>query len=80
MEGLGRPGDVLMGISTSGVSRNVGQAVRAARRVGMQVVVLTGTGGILASMVDCAIQVPSANTQRIQETYLFFRASAMYIS
>jgi len=70
VEGLGRPGDVLIGISTSGVSRNVVQAVRAARRVGMRVVVLTGSGGILASMVDCALQVPSANTQRIQETHL----------
>jgi D-sedoheptulose 7-phosphate isomerase len=70
VEGLGRPGDVLIGISTSGGSRNVVQAVRAARRMGMKVVVLTGSGGVLARMADCALQVPSANTQRIQETHL----------
>ena len=70
VEGLGRPGDVLIGISTSGGSRNVVQAVRAARRMGMRVVVLTGSGGNLASMADCALQVPSTNTQRIQETHL----------
>ena len=70
VEGLGRPGDVLIGISTSGGSRNVVQAVRAARRMGMKVVVLTGSGGALAKMADCALQVPSTNTQRIQETHI----------
>ena len=70
VEGLGRPGDVLIGISTSGGSRNVVQAVRAARRMGMKVVVLTGSGGDLARMADCALQAPSTNTQRIQETHI----------
>lgn len=70
VEGLGRPGDVLIGISTSGGSRNVVQAVRAARRMEMKVVVLTGSGGVLAEMADCALQVPSTNTQRIQETHI----------
>ena len=70
VEGLGRPWDVLIGISTSGGSRNVVQAVRAARRMEMKVVVLTGSGGVLAEMADCALQVPSTNTQRIQETHI----------
>ncbi len=70
VEGLARPGDVLIGISTSGGSRNVVQAVRAARRMEMKVVVLTGSGGVLAEMADCALQVPSTNTQRIQETHI----------
>jgi D-sedoheptulose 7-phosphate isomerase len=38
--------------------------------MGMKVVVLTGSGGGLAGMADCALQVPSINTQRIQETHL----------
>lgn len=70
VEGLARPGDVLIGISTSGGSRNVVQAVRAARTMEMKVVVLTGSGGVLAEMADCALQVPSTNTQRIQETHI----------
>lgn len=70
VEGLGRPGDVLIGISTSGSSQNVVQAVRAARRKGMRVVVLTGQGGVLTKMADWALQVPSKNTQRIQEVHL----------
>jgi D-sedoheptulose 7-phosphate isomerase len=36
----------------------------------MKVVVLTGSGGVLAKMADCALKVPSANTQRIQETHI----------
>lgn len=70
VEGLGCPGDVLIGISASGSSRNVVQAVRAARRIGMRVVVLTGQGGLLAKMGHLALQVPSTKTQRIQETHL----------
>ena len=70
VEGLGRPGDVLIGISTSGGSHNVVQAVQAARRMGMKVVILTGSSGVLAGMADCALRVPSANTQRIQETHI----------
>lgn len=80
VEGLGRPGDVLIGISTSGGSRNVIQAVRAARRMGLRVVVLTGSGGILAGMADCALRVPSTNTQRIQETHLLLEHLICQIS
>ena len=80
VEGLGRPGDVLIGISTSGGSRNVVQAVRAARRMGMKVVVLTGSGGALAKMADCALKVPSANTQRIQETHLLLEHLLCWIA
>lgn len=70
VEGFGRPGAVLIGISTSGGSRNVVQAVRAARRMDNRVVVLTGSGGVLARIADCALQVPSTNTHGIQETHL----------
>lgn len=67
---LGRRGDVLVGISTSGGSPNVVQAVHAAKKLGLKVVTLTGEGGILGSLSDVAIKAPSASTQYIQEAHL----------
>lgn len=67
---LGKPGDVLVGISTSGNSPNVVRAVEAARAANMPTVVLTGRGGRLAGMANVAISVPSTNTQYIQEAHL----------
>jgi D-sedoheptulose 7-phosphate isomerase len=67
---LGRPGDALIGISTSGSSRNVVLAVSAARELGMRSVVLCGSGGALRDIADIAIAVPSTNTQHIQESHL----------
>lgn len=67
---LGKPGDVLIGISTSGNSANVIRAVEAARATDMRTIVLTGSGGRLAGMADVAVSVPSANTQHIQEAHL----------
>jgi len=69
--GLGRPGDVLVAISTSGNSRNVVRAVDEARRIGMPVVGLLGRdGGVLKPMCDVAIVVPSDVTARIQEAHI----------
>jgi D-sedoheptulose 7-phosphate isomerase len=71
VEGLGSPGDVLVGISTSGRSRNVALAVEAARRKGMRTIcLLGGSGGVLKDACDVAIVVPSENTQRIQEAHI----------
>ena len=74
VEGLGQPGDVLVAISTSGDSPNVINAVSQARRQQMQVIVLTGqSGGRLiqeAEEGDVAIQVPSTDTQHIQEGHI----------
>lgn len=70
VQALGRPGDVLLGISTSGSSANVVRAVAAARATGMRTVVLTGAQGRLKELVDVAIVVPSNNTQHIQEAHL----------
>ena len=70
VQALGRPGDVLIGISTSGNSANVIQAVELARGTGMKTVSLTGVGGRLAKIADVAIAVPSDDTQHIQETHL----------
>jgi len=69
-QALGKPGDVLIGISTSGNSTNVIRAVEAARTANMHTIVLTGSGGRLAGMANVAISVPSANTQYIQEAHL----------
>jgi D-sedoheptulose 7-phosphate isomerase len=70
VQALGRPGDVLIGISTSGNSPNVVKAVRYARTAGLQSVILTGAGGQLAGLADVAISVPSKDTQHIQEAHL----------
>ncbi len=70
VEALGSAGDVLIGISTSGNSRNVIRAVEAARKKKIRTIALTGNGGRLTAMADAAIAVPSADTQYIQEAHL----------
>jgi D-sedoheptulose 7-phosphate isomerase len=70
VEALGRPGDVLIGISTSGRSGNVLRAAETARARRMSVVVLMGRSGPLADLADVAIKVPSPSTQHIQECHL----------
>jgi D-sedoheptulose 7-phosphate isomerase len=71
VEALGRAGDVVVAISTSGGSPNVLRAVETARRLGCVTVALTGgSGGALAAAVDEAFVVPSAETPRIQETHI----------
>lgn len=67
---LGKPGDLLIGISTSGSSANVLRAVNAARELEIKTIGLMGEGGALETQVDCAIAVPSRNTQYIQEALL----------
>jgi D-sedoheptulose 7-phosphate isomerase len=71
LEALGRPGDVAVGISTSGQSHNVLQAVATAKTMGLHTVGLTGSKGrMLASAVDHCICVPSNETPRIQECHI----------
>lgn len=71
IEALGRPGDLLVAISTSGNSPNVLRAVDTAARLGLATVGLSGgAGGGLATRVDTAFVVPSAETPRIQETHI----------
>ncbi len=70
VEALGRPGDVLLGVSTSGSSNNVVLAVEAATAQGMQTITLCGEGGKLAGMSTRNIAVPSRYTPHIQETHL----------
>jgi D-sedoheptulose 7-phosphate isomerase len=69
--GLGRPGDVLLAISTSGRSKNVCNAVIVAKAFGLKSIALTGhAGGELAPLADIAIKVPSDNVAEIQELHL----------
>lgn len=69
--GLGRSGDVLLGISTSGNSRNVSNAVIVAKGLGLGTIVLTGrSGGILAPLADVSIKVQADDIAEIQELHL----------
>ncbi len=72
IEGLGKEGDVLLGISTSGNSKNVLRAAEMARQKKMKVVALTGkNGGELADLVDVEIRVPHIGfADRIQEIHI----------
>ena len=71
LRGLGRPGDVAVGLSTSGNSENVVRACEAARDLGMVTVALTGAdGGKVAGVADVCIRVPTGDTPRIQEACL----------
>ena len=71
---LGKKGDVLLGISTSGNSKNVILAIEAAHKIGMSVVIFTGKGGgKMGEMLkpgDVHLCVPADRTARIQETHL----------
>lgn len=70
VEGLGQPGDVLVGISTSGNSRNVIAAIDEARKKGLHIIGLTGEGGgKMASLCDVCLAVPSKVTARTQEMH-----------
>lgn len=69
--GFGRPGDVFLGISTSGNSKNIMSATVVARALGLKVIGLTGAkGGELASVANVAIRVPETETFMIQELHL----------
>jgi len=74
LRALGRRGDVLLAISTSGNSANVIEALRAAHEIGVRVIALTGKGGgkmaPLLAREDVHICVPHQNTARIQEVHL----------
>jgi D-sedoheptulose 7-phosphate isomerase len=72
VEALGRAGDCLMAISTSGNSANVVRAAESAKRIGMPVIGLLGRdGGRLAKLCDLPIVVPEQSTARIQEAHIF---------
>lgn len=71
LRGIGQPGDVLVGISTSGNSVNILEAYKVARAKGMIVVSMTGqSGGKMKDGSDYLINIPSADTPRIQESHI----------
>jgi D-sedoheptulose 7-phosphate isomerase len=72
IEGLGQPGDVLLGLSTSGNSPNIIRAAEAARNKGMKVIILSGKdGGKLGGVADVEIRVPHFGyADRIQEIHI----------
>jgi D-sedoheptulose 7-phosphate isomerase len=71
VQALGRPGDAVVGISTSGNSENVVRALQYARKHGMKTLALTGaSGGKLAGIADISIRVPSTSAQHIQESHI----------
>ncbi len=71
VEALGKPGDVAIGISTSGNSRNVLRALEVARAGSIYTIALTGaSGGLMIDVADCTICIPSQQTPRIQECHL----------
>jgi D-sedoheptulose 7-phosphate isomerase len=68
---FGKPGDILLGISTSGNSKNIVHAINTANSLDLHTIGLTGqSGGKLSSICDIAIQVPATEVPRVQELHL----------
>jgi D-sedoheptulose 7-phosphate isomerase len=73
VDALCQPDDVVVGISTSGNSKNVCAALQKARQIGAKTVAMTGkSGGRLASVADVCIRVPSTDPARIQEAHILY--------
>ena len=71
IESVGKKGDVLVAISTSGNSENVVNALKQARQMGLRCIVLSGsTGGRMAEQADILLNLPSNDTPRIQEMHI----------
>ncbi len=75
VQALGKPGDLVLGISTSGNSPNVVKAIAAAKEMNIRTVALTGgssnTGGEIGGLADLVLNVPTDSTAHIQETHLW---------
>jgi D-sedoheptulose 7-phosphate isomerase len=71
IEALGKKGDIALGISTSGRSKNVIRGISKAREMNLKTALLTGnTKGELSKIADISVMVPSNNTARIQEAHI----------
>ncbi len=71
IKGIGNPGDVLVGLSTSGNSKNIYNAFEVAREKGITTIAFTGaSGGTMKALSDYLINVPSTDTPRIQESHI----------
>lgn len=73
VRGMGKKGDILFGLSTSGNSKNILSAFEAARSLGITTIGMTGeTGGKMKPLSDFLINIPSQDTPRIQECHITF--------
>ncbi|MDD4953610.1 MAG: D-sedoheptulose 7-phosphate isomerase [Candidatus Omnitrophica bacterium] len=71
IEALGQKNDVALGISTSGKAKNVANAIKQAKKMGIKTIALTGgDGGDLSKLADLSLLVPSGVTARIQEAHI----------
>ena len=71
IKGIGKPGDILVGLSTSGNSSNIVKAFETAREKGITTIGMTGAGGgKMAPLSDYLVCIPSKNTPRIQEAHM----------
>lgn len=71
VKAMGKKGDVLIGLSTSGNSKNVVEALKAANEIGMKTAAFTGeTGGAMKDLCNYLINIPSTDTPRIQECHM----------
>lgn len=70
LEALGKPGDVFIGLSTSGNSANVLRAFEKARQMEITTIGLAGQGGVIQQAVDLCLSIPSTSTPRIQECHI----------
>lgn len=71
VQGMGRKGDILIGLSTSGNSENVVKAFEMANNIGMKTIAMTGAdGGKLKDICNYLINIPTTNTPRIQEAHI----------
>lgn len=71
VDGIGKPGDILIGLSTSGNSKNIIAAFKTAKEKGMVTVGFTGaSGGIMKELSDYLVNVPATDTPRIQESHI----------
>jgi len=71
LRGTAKAGDVIVGISTSGNSKNIILAFEAAKEMGLKVIAMTGeTGGTMKYLADILLNVPSTDTPRIQESHI----------
>ena len=71
LRGTAKPGDVIVGISTSGNSQNILKAFEVAKEMGVKIIAMTGeTGGAMKDYADILLNVPSKDTPRIQESHI----------
>ncbi len=70
VEAYGQPGDILITLTTSGASKNCLAAIKMAKSLGLTTIAFTRSGGQVASLAEISIEVPSENTQHIQECHM----------